>query len=221
MRTTFMISMLSMALLGGAACKNAEEKAESKFEKAQENVQEQREDIRDEMPRRSECKRSSALLLAKGEESTTKPLEMSAAAAAAADAAAAVGDAEPSVGDKEDTSSAVATMASPRRPLPRQRRRQRRTVFVVAAAATVGMVLVMGTVLTDMKATGGGELVPSGFLLGWTTAEARKNATAMALRMSRFDADDDVAATRRRLAREANEFVVRTTPAPCSRRNSG
>jgi hypothetical protein len=174
------------------------------------------------MPHHPEFKLSPTLLSEKVEERTAEPLDMSAAAAAAVGRGA-VGDEKSSVGEKEDTSAVVATAVSPRRPLPRRRRR--RTGFVVAAAATVGVVLVMGTVLTDIKATGGGVLGPSGFLLGWTTAVARKNATAMALRMSQFDDDgdddDDAAATRRRLARAANEFVVRTTPALCSRRNSG
>ncbi len=48
MRTRLIISMLSVAMLGGAACKNAQEKSEDKFEKARENVREQSKDVRDE-----------------------------------------------------------------------------------------------------------------------------------------------------------------------------
>jgi hypothetical protein len=108
--------------------------------------------------------------------------------------------------------------------------------MLAVAAAAVGMVLVLGTVLTDMEATGGGGLMRrrrkggggggGGFL--WKgTSVARKNATAMALRMRQFDHDgdddgddddDSAAAMRRRLARDANEFVVRATPALCPRR---
>lgn len=174
------------------------------------------------MPHHPEFKLSPTLLSEHVEERTAEPLDMSAAAAAVGRGAAAVsrgafGDEKSSVGEKEDTAAVVATAASPRRPLPRRRRR----TGLVVTAATVGVVLVMGTVLTDIKATGGGVLGPSGFLLGWTTAVARKNATAVALRMSQFDDDgddDDDAAAIRRLAREANEFVVRTDTAPCSRR---
>ena len=42
---TFLISVMSVALLGGAACKSSEKKAESKFEKAQENVKEKSKDV--------------------------------------------------------------------------------------------------------------------------------------------------------------------------------
>ena len=48
MRTTLIISLISTALLGTAACSNDhKDKAADKFEKAADNVKEQREDVRE------------------------------------------------------------------------------------------------------------------------------------------------------------------------------